>query len=112
MLKWKNRKECLMKTSRMIALFIAVVFLAFSTMAFAAGPGKKPDRVPPKLQSPLLGSEMLWDRPEAFGPVPKSKRNLGKQVCGADSKAIGYHPKAQDEKGKVFPKGGFLCAPK
>lgn len=101
-----------MKAAKMIALFIAVVFLAFSVTVFAAGPGKKPDRVPPKLQSAVLSNEMLWDRPEAFGPVPKSKSKLGKQVCGADKTAIGYHPKAQDEKGKTFPKGGFLCAPK
>jgi len=101
-----------MKTKRMIAVLTVAAFLAVSMTAFAAGPGKKPDRVPPKLQSAILSNEMLWDRPEAFGPVPKSKSKLGKQVCGADKKAIGYHPKAQDENGKAFPKGGFLCAPK
>ena len=101
-----------MKATRIFAVVVVVAFLALASSAFAVGPGKKADPVPPKLQSAILSDEMLWDRPEAFGPVPKKQQALGKKVCGPGKKAIGYHPKAQDKDGKKFPKGGFLCVPK
>jgi hypothetical protein len=44
--------------------------------------------------------------------IPSEMQKNGEKVCGAlDMKAIGYHPNAQDENGKVFPGGGYLCVP-
>ena len=100
-----------MRRMKMV-LFAALLMFCFSAWSvMAAGLGKKPDKIPPKLQSPFFSDEMIWDRPEAFGPVPKKMKKLGKQVCGKDKIPVGYHPKAQDKEGKTFPKGGFLCEP-
>lgn len=65
----------------------------------------------PKLK---VGSDKVkrWDRPAAFGPVPTALKAVGERFCGQDMKPVGFHPKAQDEDGDVFPEGGWLCVPK
>lgn len=93
--------------------FVVSILLVFTgcTSAVFVGPGDKPDAVPPKI---VLGADnnRIWDRPNAFGPVPAGLQEAGKKVCGPlGLKAIGYHPNAQDENGYRFPDGGYLCVP-
>lgn len=55
-----------------------------------------------------------WDRPEAFGPVPKSLRARGDTSClmqGVELEATGYHSEALRD-GKPIAGGGFYCQPK
>ena len=101
-----------MKVFRIVAV---IMFLAFIGCArvdhYLFTPGDKPDAVPPKIQI-LPDNTRIWDRPLAFGPVPAEMQENGKQACGPQGlKAVGYHPNAQDENGKPFQGGGFLCAP-
>ena len=97
--------------SILVSISILMVFFGFTDVSSAAGPGKKADPVPPKMTVDSDNNK-IWDRPEAFGPVPSKLQAFGNKTCGADKKAVGYHPKAKDENGKAFPRGGFLCAPK
>ena len=48
---------------------MAMVFIGCSTLPIVIGPGDKPDTVPPKI---VMGNDnnRIWDRPNAFGPVP------------------------------------------
>lgn len=69
----------------------------------------KPDDVPPRI---VVNADQvrIWDRPDAFGPVPSDLQESGRKVCGPlGMKAIGYHSQARDENGKVFDGGGYLC---
>ncbi len=73
--------------------------------------GSAPGRVPPQivLKDRVLG----WDRPSAFGAVPKEQLVRGRTVCATldpTFEAIGYHPQAKDITGKPIPDGGFFCA--
>jgi hypothetical protein len=97
-----------MKMNRWLAVLVFLAMAGCSTIP--VGPGEKPDAVAPKIR---VGSDQsrTWDRPRAFGPVPASLEATGNQVCGQGMKAIGYHPEAQDENGKPFPAGGYLCVP-
>jgi hypothetical protein len=65
---------------------------------------------PPRavLQNGALG----WDRPGAFGPVPKDKGELAEQACkkgNPKSVPLGFHPKPLDESGQPMAQGGYLC---
>jgi hypothetical protein len=54
---------------------------------------------------------VAWDSTKNFGPVPNYLQQRGDQICqsvGA-SKAIGYHPLAEDLQGKPIKGGGFYC---
>lgn len=93
------------------------VFMLFALLGCASAPvdvvvsaGDRPDEIPPRL---VMGhnNTRIWDRPEAFGPVPDSKQKQGQKACGPNKKAIGYHPYAKDEKGYAIPKGCYLCVP-
>ena len=97
-----------MKMYKLLLVFVLLTFAGCATIT--AGPGDKPDSVPPKLQ---IGQDntKIWDRPGAFGPVPSSLQATGDRICGTNMKAIGYHPQAQDEKGVPFSGGGYLCEP-
>lgn len=99
-----------MKVKVVVSMAVVVGILAFASLSLATAPSKKAGAVAPRLQ---VGADQvkIWDRPDAFGPVPSQKRALGKKVCGPGKKAVGFHPKALDENGKVFPRGGFLCVP-
>jgi hypothetical protein len=73
--------------------------------------GAEPGPIPPKLinKDGVLG----WDKPAAFGAVPKDQELSGEAICkDIDSKLspIGYHPQALDESEKTIPGGGFFCA--
>lgn len=73
--------------------------------------GDKPDAVPPRLQ---VGADksLSWDRPSAFGPVPAQLQATGDRICksAGATRAIGYHPNAQNEKGQRFDGGGYFCS--
>jgi hypothetical protein len=100
-----------MKICRILVCFMVIAFVGCVALPAAVGPGDKPDTVPPKIVKGM-DNKKVWDRPDAFGPVPPEMQANGEKVCGAlNKKAIGYHPKAQDENGKEFPGGGYLCVP-
>ena len=90
-----------------------------SSQAVAPTPpvmGSKPDRIPPQLIRDAAG-KIIWDRPGAFGPVPKAFQLAGNKSCssaGNGLMAIGYHPDAKNLAGMRFEGGGFYCfyAPK
>jgi hypothetical protein len=78
--------------------------------------GANPDPIPPQLVRDATG-RVVWDRPSAFGPVPKAFQLAGNKTCatgGNDLIAIGYHPDAKNLSGQRFEGGGFYCfyAPK
>ena len=62
------------------------------------------------------GNEYLtWVNVSSFGPVPSQLQAAGDINCmkmGFTLRAVGYHPKAMDVKGKPTPNGGFYCQPK
>jgi hypothetical protein len=95
-----------MKICKLLSIIVFLAFVGCATIP--AGPGDKPDAVPPKIQ---IGQDKVkvWDRPGAFGPVPSELQATGNKICGPNLKAIGYHPNAQDEKGNAFTGGGYLC---
>jgi len=97
-----------MKIFKIVAVLMLFAFVGCVSMP--VGPGSKADAVPPKL---TIGKNnvKLWDRPNAFGPVPAGLQEAGNKLCGAlNLKATGYHPNAQDENGKALPGGGYFCA--
>lgn len=74
---------------------------------------------PPRLvHAPEDPEKLMWDKPEAFGPVPLSQRPEGKAVCSrlhhddVDYIVVGFHPNAIDIDGKPFPDGAYFCLPK
>lgn len=74
--------------------------------------GDRPHPVPPRLTS--VNAVVGWDRPSAFGAVPTSLLVPGRQRCqdmGSNLDAIGFHPQAQDDLGRLIPGGGYLCGP-
>jgi len=92
-----------------------------ATSSQAAAPiapvmGANPDPIPPQLVRDAAG-KVVWNRPGAFGPVPKAFQLAGNKTCasaGSDLIAIGYHPDAKNLSGQRFEGGGFYCfyAPK
>lgn len=67
---------------------------------------------PPKLTQSNYQSLLSWDRPTAFGPVPRNLQSQGDLVCSILSqrlKAVGYNLNALDENNKTIPGGGYLC---
>ena len=98
-----------MKVGKIISVFVAMAFIGCASLP--VGSGDKQDPVPPKIITGKDNSK-IWDRPSAFGPVPDNLVETGKKTCGPmGMKAVGYHAKAQDENGKEFPGGGYLCVP-
>lgn len=96
----------------LIGLFPFVISsLLYGCAAFTVGPGDKPAEIPPKIE---IGENNtpVWDRPEAFGPVPEELKDRGDKKCKDDGarEAIGYHPRAINLNGQPFEGGGFLCA--
>ena len=90
-----------------------------SSQAVAPTPpvmGAKPDPIPPQLIRDAEG-KIVWNRPGAFGPIPKVFQLAGNKTCstaGAGLVAIGYLPDAKNLAGQRFEGGGFYCfyAPK
>lgn len=83
--------------------------------------GAQPADTPPKLvptdkKDPATGKLLLdWDQPGAFGKVSGPLKALGDGACMSarvDLEALGYHPKARDEKGETMNGGGFYCYPR
>ncbi|NNM81533.1 MAG: hypothetical protein HKL98_02865 [Burkholderiales bacterium] len=97
-----------MKYSLRILLAAAA---AVSVFGCAEMPGNEPSSIPPKL---MIGADnaKVWDHPGAFGPVPADLQAHGDKLCQGigDKKAIGYHPKAEDENGNLIPGGGYYCS--
>ena len=56
---------------------------------------------------------LTWRDVPSFGKVPAELQSVGDMSCmqyGMDLRAIGYHPKAKDRKGKQIVGGGFYCS--
>lgn len=66
-------------------------------------------------KDPQTGKDYLtWRDVPSFGQVPAELVAIGDMSCmqyGMELRAIGYHPKALDRKGKEIPGGGFYCSP-
>jgi hypothetical protein len=71
------------------------------------------DSTPPRLVE--RNKTVAWDRGDAFGPVPLRLASLAAVHCSAlDTKDIqwqaeGFHAKARDLNGVVYPGGGYFC---
>ena len=96
---------------RSSGLFTLVISsLLYGCASFTTGPGDKPAEIPPKI---VIGENNtpIWDRPEAFGPVPEELKATGDKICKNDGarEAIGYHPRAIHLNGQPFKGGGYLC---
>lgn len=80
--------------------------------------GLEPASTPPRLVSNPVDKSISWDKPSAFGPVPKNLEAKGNEICGtlntnnAQYKAIGYHQNAEGLDGKALPAGGYFCVQK
>ena len=99
-----------MKIFQIVVGLMLITFVGCVTVPFTVG--DQPDAVPPKIVM-SKDKNKIWDRAGAFGPIPADLQEKAKAVCGQnDMKAIGYHPKAQDENGNAFEGGGYLCVPK
>jgi hypothetical protein len=75
--------------------------------------GDQPAATAPRLV--MVNGILGWDRPSAFGLVPKALKSNGQQVCaraGSNLEAIAYHPTARDLQNNLIEGGGFFCAPK
>ena len=91
-----------------------------SSALFGCAIGSAPSEDPPKLVDTVFrkgwdGSDVTnvaWDRPGAFGPVPANLQAKGDDICkkGGFERAVGYHPKALDRDGKHIPEGGYYCS--
>lgn len=74
--------------------------------------GDQPAAIAPRLV--IVNGILGWDRPSAFGLVPKALRANGQQICaraGSNLEAIAYHPTARDLQNNLIEGGGFFCAP-
>ncbi len=97
-------------------LAISAAVLAVTAAGCTTMIGDKPSDVPPRLAGdPDKASSHIWDRPEAFGPVPADLVAKGNSICATmntgDKKyqAVGYHPKAIGIDGRAIPGGGYFC---
>lgn len=75
--------------------------------------GDQPAALAPRLV--IINGVLGWDRPSAFGLVPKAMKSNGQQICaraGNNLEAIAYHPTARDVQNNLIEGGGFFCAPK
>jgi hypothetical protein len=97
-----------------LVLTLATLLSACSTGILI---GEKPTEPPPQVV--FLGAVnaqgleyLTWDRPQAFGKVPKDLQASGDISCmktGINMRATGYHPRALDRQGKPTPGGGYFC---
>ncbi|WP_157264330.1 hypothetical protein [Azohydromonas aeria] len=104
------------------AALAALVLAGCAGVPRAPAMGAAPDaKEPPRLvatdkKDPQTGKLLLdWDRPGAFGAVSGDLKAVGDGACMAarvDLEALGYHPRALDEKGQAIPGGGFYCYPR
>jgi hypothetical protein len=97
-------------------LAIAATIALSACVTSTAGPGESASANPPRLVSGAGGfsttSNMSWDRPDAFGPVPADMRAKGQTACdrlGSGWVPTGYHPMAQLADGSTSPTGGYWC---
>ena len=99
-----------------------LVFLVINLVACATGIqpaptiGTTPSATAPRMVKDANG-RVIWNHPEAFGPVPKAMQSFGNSSCASLDPsliAIGYHPKAENLDGTTMQGGGFYCyyAPK
>lgn len=75
--------------------------------------GDQPAAIAPRLV--VVNGILGWDRPSAFGLIPKALKANGQQICsraGSNLEAIAYHPTARDLQNNLIEGGGFFCAPK
>jgi hypothetical protein len=75
--------------------------------------GDQPAAIAPRLVT--VNGILGWDRPSAFGSIPKALKANGQKICeraGANLEAIAYHPTARDLQNNLIEGGGFFCAPK
>lgn len=98
-------------------VFLSVNLVACSTVIPPApAMGAAPSATAPRMIKDTKG-RIIWDHPEAFGPVPPALQSFGNSSCASlepSLVAIGYHPKAQNLDGTTMQGGGFYCyyAPK
>lgn len=114
--------------SKYRSLFLPLLALAHLAACSVSPVGLSADAIPPKLvnlAAPKSGEKPVearawedgqlmnlgWDRPSAFGPVPKELQAAGDATCqkALYRKAIGYHPSAVGFDGKPIVGGGFFC---
>ena len=99
------------------AAALALLAGCASAPMMGAQPADTPPRlVPTDKKDPATGKLLLdWDQPGAFGKVSGPLKALGDGACMSarvDLEALGYHPKARDEKGETMNGGGFYCYPR
>ena len=80
---------------------------------------KTASKTPPRLiiekdknsEGDIHPMNLAWNKVDNFGAVPASLQKQGDSDCKAANftKAVGYHPKAEDVQGKPIPGGAFLC---
>ena len=79
--------------------------------------GEQQASEPPRL---IYGSNnaVVWDRGDAFGPVPLRLAAVAAMHCTAlDTSNVkwqseGFHARAKDLQGREFPGGGYFCKPR
>ena len=99
--------------SILVALPLSLNLTACSSGAIPPAPtiGKAPAAVPPRMVKDAKG-RVIWNNPEAFGPVPPAMQSFGNASCSSlepSLVAIGYHPKAENLEGVPMQGGGFFC---
>jgi hypothetical protein len=93
--------------------FSALLAAALLTAGCAGTRSDRQDNTPPRLVE--RDKTVAWDRGDAFGPVPLSLASVAAVRCAAlDTKdtqwqAEGFHAKARDLSGVVYPGGGYFC---
>jgi hypothetical protein len=106
------------KFANFLKLFTLISVSICAGCVIAPSIGSKPSDTPPKLIVDKDSGYPTWDKPGAFGPVPKQLKVTGDQACLAIDKhlrsnehleAIGYHPNAEDLNGKAISGGGYYC---
>lgn len=96
--------------------FCTLLSAALLATGCAATRSERQDNTPPRLLE--QNKTTVWDRGDAFGPVPLKLASLAAVTCAAlDTKeskwqAEGFHALAQDLEGKTFPGGGYFCKPR
>ncbi len=103
-----------MMTKRLTGVLLGATLLGAGC---AATHGDQQAAEPPRL---IRGTNntVVWDRGDAFGPVPLRLAAVAAIHCTAlDTSTVkwqseGFHARASDLDGRVFPGGGYFCKPR
>jgi len=96
---------------------LSTILLSGCSLMGGAPANVAPSEIPPQLvydkdaDGKIHPESLAWDRPDAFGSVPKNLQAKGNENCQAANfrVAVGYHPKALNAKGSPIPGGAYLC---